>query len=236
MMSLPLRLVATSVLGGIVAATNVLSNDPLLGPGVSKELAAQRAALFSDVRYDLRLTLTARDSAQGSVVVRFKTKRAADVILDFRGPRLNNVRVNGAPNSSAAFNGAHLRVPAAAIRAGENTIAADLVTPIAPAGASVIRFHDDKDGAEYLYTLLVPSDANLLFTCFDQPDLKARMTLGLTVPKGWQAIANGRTRSVDSTGTTWNYRFNESDPLPTYLFAFAAGPWKRASAPESHAP
>jgi aminopeptidase N len=230
-----LRLFAISVVG-VLAATNVSPNDPLLGPGVSKELAAKRAALLSDVRYDLRLTLTARDSAQGSVVVRFKARRAADVILDFRGRRLNNVRVNGAANAGAAFNGAHLHVPAAAIRAGQNEIAMDFVTPIAPAGASIIRFHDDKDGAEYLYTLLVPSDANLLFPCFDQPDLKARMTLGLTVPRGWQAIANGRTRSVDSSGATSLYRFNESDPLPTYLFALAAGPWKRASAPESHAP
>ncbi|HEV8216787.1 MAG TPA: hypothetical protein VGP95_13160, partial [Gemmatimonadaceae bacterium] len=215
-----LRVLATSALGGIFAATNVSPNDPLLGPGVSKELAAQRAALLSDVRYDLRMTLTARDSAQGSVVVRFKAKRASDVILDFRGRRLNNVRVNGAGNSAATFNGAHLRVPAAAIRVGENAIAADFVTPIAPAGASIIRFHDDKDGSDYLYTLLVPSDANLLFPCFDQPDLKARMTLALTVPRGWQAIANGRTRSVDSSRTAADYRFNETDPLPTYLFAF----------------
>jgi aminopeptidase N len=235
-MSLPLRLFATSALGGILAATSVSPSDPLLGPGVSKELAVQRAALLSNVRYDLRLTLTARDSAPGSIVVRFRAKRAADVILDFRGRRLNNVRVNGAAHAGVAFNGAHLRVPAAAIRAGENAIAADFVTPIAPAGASIIRFHDDKDGADYLYTLLVPSDANLLFPSFDQPDLKARMTLALTVPRGWQAIANGRTRNVDSSGTTVDYHFNETDPLPTYLFAFAAGPWKRASAPASHAP
>jgi len=132
-MSFFLRVLATSALGGIFAATNVLPNDPLLGPGVSKELAAQRASLLSDVRYDLRLTLTARDSAPGSVVVRFKAKRAADVILDFRGRRLNNVRVNGAANSAATFNGAHLRIPAAAVRVGENVIAADFVTPIAPA-------------------------------------------------------------------------------------------------------
>lgn len=235
-MSLVLRLLTTSALGGTIAAVTIIApGDPLLGPGVSKELAAQRAALLSDVRYDLKLSLTARDSAQGTIVVRFKAKRAADVILDFRGPRLNNVRVNGAPAVRDTFNGAHLRVPAATIRLGDNTVSAEFVTPIAPAGASIIRFHDDKDGSDYLYTLLVPSDANLLFPCFDQPDLKARMTLALTVPRGWQAIANGRTKSVDSTGNDWIYRFNESDPLPTYLFAFAAGPWKQASAPASHA-
>ena len=46
-------------------------------------------------------------------------------------------------------------------------------TPIAAAGTPIIRFHDETDGQAYLYTLLVPADANLLFPCFDKPDLKA---------------------------------------------------------------
>src|SRR5690348_15143924 len=104
------RWLAASVFGGVVAAPHVFRADSLVGPGVSKELAAQRAALLSEIRYDLHLTLTARDSAQGSIVVRFTAKRAADVILDFRGPRLNNVRVNGAGAPRAVFNGAHLRL------------------------------------------------------------------------------------------------------------------------------
>ena len=44
---------------------------------------------------------------------------------------------------------------------------------------------------EFLYTLFVPARAQLAFPCFDQPDLKARYTLSLTVPDGWQAVANG---------------------------------------------
>src|ERR1700742_2186294 len=96
---------------------------------------------------------------------------------------------------------------------------------MAPAVASIIRFHDDKDGSDYLYTLLVPSDANALFPCFDQPDLKAKLTLQLTVPSAWNALANGITEHVDSAESAKVYHFRETDALPTYLFAFAAGPW-----------
>ena len=223
------HLSALAVIGGAFALIPHAESDPLVGPGVSRELATQRAAFISNVRYDLKLSLESRDTANGSVVVRFTAKRATDVILDFRGPSLTNVVVNGArPRTS--FNGAHLRVAAADVRVGENTISADFKTPIAAAGASIIRFRDDKDRVDYLYTLLVPSDANLLFPCFDQPDLKARMTLALTVPTGWRAIANGKTEGVDSSATATTFRFKESDPLPTYLFAFAAGPWKSMSA------
>src|SRR5690242_10936362 len=221
------------VLGAVATAIVMMTSpapDLYMGPGISRELAADRAANLSNVRYTMRLSVASPSAARGSITVHFAAKQSADVILDFRGPRIANIVVNDR-SANTEFNGMHLRIPKDAIRAGENVVTADFVTPIAAAGASIIKFHDDKDGSDYLYTLLVPSDANLLFPCFDQPDLKARLTLGLTVPSGWQAIANGRTRSVDSTGTSWNYRFNESDPLPPYLFALAAGPWTRAPAP-----
>jgi aminopeptidase N len=226
-MSSSVRRSSLALLGSFFAFAASPPADPLMGPGVSRELATRRAALVSGVRYDLSLSLLARDSALGSITVRFNAKRAGDVILDFRGPHLSNVTINGAPGR-ATFNGAHIRIAAADVRAGANAVTADFTTPIAAAGASIIRFHDDKDGGDYLYTLLVPSDANLLFPCFDQPDLKAQLTLALTTPAEWTAIANGITTRVDSTSgaKTVTYRFRETDPLPTYLFAFAAGPWK----------
>jgi aminopeptidase N len=172
----------------------------------------------------MELSLLSRDTARGSIAIAFTAKRASDVIVDFRGPRLADVRVNGVA-AQTTFNGAHLRLPARAIHAGHNEVTASFSALIAPAGASIIRFHDDRDDADYLYTLFVPSDANALFPCFDQPDLKARLSLSLTVPAGWNALANGITERVDSTGGSRTYRFRETDPLPTYLFAFAAGPW-----------
>ncbi len=220
-----LRFPVLALLAGTAALASASAPiDPLLGPGVSRQLATSRAALLSDIRYDLQLALQARDTAHGAVTIHFTARRAADVIVDFRGPSLTDVHVNGAI-AAIMFNGAHLRIPAGAVHAGANELTARFTTPIAPAGASIIKFHDDKDGADYLYTLLVPSDANLLFPCFDQPDLKARMTLTLTMPVTWRALANGVTEHVDTTNGAATYRFRESDPLPTYLFAFAAGPW-----------
>src|SRR5205814_5281268 len=130
----------------------------------------------------------------------------------------------------------HLRIPSSAITVGDNVVSADFTTPIAPAGSSIIKSHDDKDGNDYLYTLLVPSDANLLFPCFDQPDLKARLTLTLIVPKSWQALANGITERVSESDSGRVYEFRETDPLPTYLIAFAAGLWTRFTASGDRTP
>lgn len=192
--------------------------------GISRALADYRHARIRDVRYALTLDVTGRDTARGTVTIAFTRTAPGDVIVDFRGPRVWNVRANGVA-VTPVNDGAHLRIPARAVRMGANVLTMDFTALIAPAGASVIRFHDTTDGADYLYTLLVPSDANQLFPCFDQPDLKARTTLTLTVPSAWTAVANGPVAHTTRGGAATTYAFQPTRPLSTYLIAFAAGPW-----------
>jgi aminopeptidase N len=226
-------LLACGALPAATARTAPLARqDPLaamMARGVSHALAEHRARTLADVRYALTLDVTALDSAVGRVAVRFSRADSGDVILDFRGRRLLRASANGRDVTAGAFNGAHIRFPAAMLRPGDNTLELAFVADIAPSGASVIRFHDRSDGRDYLYTLLVPADANQLFPCFDQPDLKARVTLALTTPAGWTALANGPLAAADTGSGSVTHRFVETRPISTYLVAFAAGPFVRAS-------
>ncbi len=200
-----------------------------MGHGISHELAVWRARTIRDVRYDLALDLTPLDSAIGRVTIRFVREGGEDAILDFRGRRLRSATANGSPLAPDAFNGNHLRVPARLLAPGPNTVEISFVADIAPSGASIIKVHDPADQSDYLYTLLVPADANQLFPCFDQPDLKARVTLSLTTARSWNALGNGSLRSADTTADRITSHFAETRPLPTYLIAFAAGPWSRVT-------
>ena len=214
----------------LAAAPFPLAPDSVLtGRGISRELASVRARTISNVRYDLALDVTARDSAPGHVTVAFRRTGNAPVILDFRGRRLGAVTVNGAPMAKAAYNGAHIAVPVGLLKPDENSISADFVADIAPTGASIIRATDRSDNHDYLYTLLVPADANQLFPCFDQPDLKARVTFTLRARPTWSVVANGALLRSDSSATALVHHFAETAPISTYLIAFAAGPWHRAS-------
>ena len=208
----------------LATASSPRPADSLTGPGISRALADRRAMQLSNVRYGLDLDVTRRDTLVGRAHVRFTRRGGGDVILDFRGLGFSGVHANGAATTPRVDNG-HLVLAAAALRDGDNDVALDFRSAIAPAGASVIRVHDALDDADYLYTLLVPADANQLFPCFDQPDLKARVTLSLTAQRGWTAVANGKLVAVDSAATL-TFRFAESDPISTYLVAFAAGPWR----------
>src|SRR5207247_10220228 len=107
-----------------------------------------------------------------------------------------------------------LFVPARLLRAGRNRIRLSSESPIALSGSAVTRYVDREDGSEYVYTLFVPSDASSAFPCFDQPDLKARFSLELVVPRAWTAVGNApiaATQEVPSSRR--RFRFAATPPL-----------------------
>jgi aminopeptidase N len=194
-------------------------------PGISHELALHRAAGLSSVRYDLSLDVTQRELASGSVRMAFTRTAPGDLIFDFRGPGLTELRANRQSIADFEWRNGHVRLPARALRPGANLLEMRFTTPIAAAGAPIIRYEDHTDGATYLYTLLVPSDANLLFPCFDQPDLKAKFRWRITAPSAWAVLANARAEGRVTEGGATAWSFAPTEPIPTYLAAFAAGPW-----------
>jgi aminopeptidase N len=213
------------------AATAAAQRDTLAGRGVSIELARYRAATVSDVRYDLEFDLMKPDRAFGRLTMRWMRSGSGPAIIDFRGSR-GGIVVNGKGPAPSVFNGSHFVIPASLLVEGENKAEFTFTTPIAASGASIIKSHD-PDGSDYLYTLLVPADANQLFPCFDQPDLKGRVTLTLTAPADWRVVANGSVGRADTLADRIVHHFTESKPISTYLIAFAAGPWSVASSTEN---
>jgi aminopeptidase N len=202
---------------------------PALPDGIPRELARQRAAQLSDIRYHLRFALTPHaPSTSAHEDLQFRAKSATDVLLDFREGTLTKLIVNNIPIPAKTENG-HIELPASAIRTGENAVSIDFTAPVAPAAEAITRFEDKDDNTEYLYTLFVPMDAEMAFPCFDQPDLKARFHLELAAPENWTVISNTPVESqspADASGQRLTI-FSETRPISTYLFAFAAGPFRK---------
>ena len=197
-------------------------------PGVSHALAQERARVVSNVRYVLSLELKAHaDWLHGRETLRFDLASLPNQPLpvDFRDGRIANVTINGKPATPAEING-HILLPANTLRAGANTVTLDFESAIAETNRAITRTIDPVDSNEYLYTLFVPMDASMAFPCFDQPDLKARFTLDVTAPPSWTIISNSPARV--SGGKT---EFDETKPISTYLFAFAAGPFEHLDDP-----
>jgi aminopeptidase N len=196
--------------------------------GIPRELARERAAQISDVRYDLTFTLIPHvDRAPGIEELTFILRAVKPVLLDYRDGMITTLRVNGAATDIRAEKG-HLELPREHLRAGQNTIEVQFTAPVGVAGKAITRYDDHDDNTEYLYTLFVPMDASMVFPCFDQPDLKGLFRLELIAPGGWRVISNTAPESESSVGPEQRRTvFRETLPISTYLFAFAAGPFQR---------
>ena len=189
--------------------------------GVSLELAQHRSAVVSNIRYELSFDIPLSvDADIGAIAtVRFDLADAsAPLQLDFReaADRLQSVMVNGG-DADWSFLNEHVVVPSAALVEGANEIEIHFT-----AGNSSLNRNP-----EYLYTLFVPDRARTAFPLFDQPDLKATYELTLRVPPGWTAMANAPVSRVHYSSEGREYRFAESDLIPSYLFSFVAGQFQR---------
>ncbi|WP_022824953.1 M1 family metallopeptidase [Hymenobacter norwichensis] len=194
-------------------------------PGVSQALAEDRARRISRLGYQLALTVPPRkaDPIAATETIRFHlTDAGQPVQLDFKeqADHLKSLTING-KLAAPDFREEHLVLPAASLKTGPNEVRIEFV-----AGNQSLNRNDD-----YLYTLLVPDRARTVFPVFDQPNLKASFTLSLTLPKAWQALANGPLQDSTVVGESKTLRFAPSDTISTYLFSFAAGRFTRISRP-----
>jgi len=201
-------------------------------PGISRALAERRAAALKKVCYDMAFKLEAGAAqARGFCSISFDLKDEAgdidDLIVDFGSGKLLELSVNGAEVPEPALAHDHIVIPGRLLGPGGNTINTTFDAPVGKGGTALTRFEDESDGSEYVYTLLVPADAHLLFPCFDQPDLKAHLTLALNIPRGWTAVSNAPVSRVETRNERTLVTFRESQRLSTYVMAFAAGPFER---------
>jgi len=200
----------------LALSASMRSNTPPPGPGIPLALAEDRARRISDLRYDLHFVVpdARTERLQGTARIAFTLSDASrPLALDFAPPDgVRSVSIGGTAARLEASTD-HLVIPASHLREGRNE-----VTIAFTAGDAALNRNP-----EFLYTLFVPARAHLSFPCFDQPDLKARWTLGLDIPAGWEAVANGAEIERRAAGDRLHLRFAETPPLPTYLFAFGAG-------------
>ena len=213
------------------------------GPGIPRELARLRAEHYSDVRYALDITL-----APGAEMLKGRMKLSVtldaavgDLVLDWRmldkkvdpRSRVSGIKANGKDVTDARFTDEHIFIPSSYLATGANIVEMNFESPISASGSAVTRYLDREDKSEYVYTLFVPSDASTAFPCFDQPDLKARFKLKIMASARWNVVTNTNLEQsspydcfTDDPCPQWR-TFHETEPLSTYQFAFAAGPFEK---------
>lgn len=97
---------------------------------------------------------------------------------------------------------------------------------MSPRETSGVFKRQDRDHW-YVYTQFQPLDARRAFPCFDEPRFKVPWELTIHVPEGQLALSNTPAEEADGPRPgTRTFRFAATPPLPSYLVAFAVGPFE----------
>jgi aminopeptidase N len=181
--------------------------------------AQARARLVHVDSYDIHLDLTRGDETfRSTSTIRFATSgERASTFVELQCRSLVSATLNGVDLPSEAHQGNRL-VLDGLLGANEVVVVADI--DYTTTGDGMHRFVDPADGEVYVGAYVGVVNAQLVFACFDQPDLKARIRTSVMVPTGWTAVGPGRVTScVDG-----RIEMAATPPVSPYLFVLVAGP------------
>ncbi len=171
-------------------------------------------------RIDLDLTAAADAGTFASTTtILFSAQRqGGETFVEVRCAQLHEVTLNGARLDPASLVDNRLLLPGLA---AENELVVRASMEYSNTGEGLHRFTDPEDGAVYLYAQSFLDDAQRVFACFDQPDLKAPFTLTVSAPSEWEVAGNG----VGTQVTPGRWEFATTQPLATYFVSLIAGPY-----------
>ncbi|MEU1845839.1 aminopeptidase N [Micromonospora sediminicola] len=192
--------------------------------------ATERARLLEVTGYDISLDLSTAVQPTGRTFrsvteVRFRcTEPGATTFIETAAESVRSATLNGDPvdlSDWSAEKGLTLTGLAA-----ENVLVVDADFGYSNSGQGLHRTVDPVDGETYLYSQFETADAQKVYACFDQPDLKSVYTWHATVPDHWRVVSNMPVEREEATGEGLKtVHFTVSERMSTYITALCAGPY-----------
>lgn len=139
------------------------------------------------------------------------------------------------------------------LKVGMNSVTVEMINKYRNDGYGLHSFTDRVDMNQYIYTQFEPNYCHYVFPSFDQPDMRAKLSLSTYAPKEWSVISNEAPfqtlaqdyqsqvlASLSSVARTFNQSelmnsqiqaqdqvtvFQQTFKISPYLFAIVAGPY-----------
>lgn len=181
--------------------------------------------------YRVQLTLdTDKDHFNGFIAIKLDVKKPQQLIW------LNGT---GLTIQDASLKTGSTTMPAKPVPGGNDFVGLQFESDV-PAGAAeldirytgTVRQQDssgvfgmEENGNRYLFTQFESTDARAAFPCFDEPSYKVPWQLTLNIPQGADAVSNTPPLKQETQGDRKVVTFKQTKPLPSYLVAFAVGPF-----------
>ncbi len=202
---------------------------------LTRDEAAARSALVSTDAYQVLVDLSGRDPRGNPLAapeqcfvttstVRF-TSGAGRTHIDSIADHLYSATLDGAALDTSAFAASRLPLE---LTEGDHELTVVALHRYSRSGAGLHRFVDPADQNVYLYTQFEVADARRMYTCFEQPDLKATFELSVIAPAGWTVVSNApATEPEDLADGLQRWDFTPTLRMSTYITALVAGRYHR---------
>ena len=183
---------------------------------LTREDAQLRAKLISNVRYDILVDITGKDTFTTVSTIKFDSE-AGTTHFDLVAESFEATLDGEATGQEITLS------------AGSHELRVTSTEPYNRTGEGLHKFTDPVDGKDYLYTQFEPAMAMKVFASFDQPDLKATYKVSVKAPERYTVILNEAvSREENGDGTaTWTTTIDY--PLSTYLVAICAGEFEKVT-------
>ncbi len=187
---------------------------------LTRDEATRRSSVISRVHsYDVTLDLTTGERTFASrSAVGFDATEGASTFVEIAADTVRAATLNGRPVDLGGYDGGRLELTDLA---ATNSLVVEADCLYSHTGEGLHRFVDRVDGEVYLYSQFETYDAHRMYACFDQPDLKATLTLAVTMPENWIAVSNGAVATREPGRTV----FETTARMSTYITALVAGPY-----------
>jgi len=192
--------------------------------------AAERARLLKVASYDIALDVTDGTGGPGEHTFRSVTQISftcaepgASTFIEAAAERLRSVRLNGVEIDTSGWSAEKGLILTEL--AADNTLVVDGDFLYSNSGQGLHRTFDPVDKEVYLYSQFETADAQRVFACFDQPDLKSVYTWHATVPGHWKVVSNAPVAAIEPgeiEGSS-TVHFETSAVMSTYVTALCAG-------------
>jgi aminopeptidase N len=192
------------------------------GTNLTREEAAQRAALVSPSEYVVELDLTQGTERFGSrTTLRFTAIEGASTFVDLVDGEIESITLNGQAVDAGQYRDSRIALDSLA---DHNELRVVATMKYSHSGEGLHRFVDPADDRVYLYTQFEVPDARRVFATFEQPDLKATFEFHVTTPAHWVVISNSATPSPDRVAEdVAEWHFAPTKVMSTYIAAIIAG-------------
>ncbi|GAA3200252.1 M1 family metallopeptidase [Actinocorallia longicatena] len=175
-------------------------------------------------RVALRFTPAGHEVDATVTMTATATQALSSFHLDFRGPRILDVKVDGMPAAFVRKGGELVVTPAGGLAAGKpfTSVVRYSGTPAATRDGELGTYGWVRSG-DGAVVVAEPDGAPNWFPVNDHPSDKALYDFSVTVPKALQVVANGVPDTPVTKAGWTTYGWHERTPMASYLATVAIG-------------